>query len=633
MGGHRADGLVMDWKAVSQEAGPAAGLSSSKLGLSDGGWVIRELDVQISKSRLKRPTATGKAFRFRTLSPGDSSRSPPGSTTCVPRSPRSNAAARRGASPPRGGQLRGLSAGAMVEVVRSAAGEGSRHNSPRTSPMRSAHTRSVASTTLPKACAEQTTALQVSSGGTEFRRCYDGGLLPVHLIQKPDGSPARLIWTVDLQDVSLQKYLPLFVDGLREKEDPYRFVAFEGTTALLDCCGHQVLPVVPQLILPMKVALNSKDPQVVMTIMRVLQHLLLVGVPNEVLSEAQSALPPRSRSQSPYTRPRLDDGSSEFKSTRLQVPTKRVPYSAEVSCLAQACAEKAVADAEAKGDASGDTLQYGAPPALADNPWRWGVSQRTAELGAARLFPFYLMTPHALTTKSNQEEQGDSPRTLRHLASVSAALKEELVSLEKLSTGKVAAHRPHVSASLGSLPSALGGSLQDVSTPQRAVENQGKMTPKLRESHRPLSPGGLKQAKPAGRLSPRSRRTGDLLASSSSYPSWKGASSTSPRPSPASSPGMAYRGSPKASPASSPSPAHRATRVDSAMSTKKSGGKMSGNSDAAARLSALGDRLEKSLQFAERSVTEDLQLLDRRRSILRWAATLPTQSVLADHAK
>mmetsp|Transcript_28693 Transcript_28693/g.66167 ORF Transcript_28693/g.66167 Transcript_28693/m.66167 type:complete len:592 (+) Transcript_28693:79-1854(+) len=587
MGGQRADGLIMDWKAVSQEPGPA-GLSSTKLGSIDGGWVIRELDVQTSKSRLKKSTSTGKAFRFRSLSPG----APP-SPTCVPSSPRSNATG----SPPREGQLGGLFAGATADS--------SRQNSPKSSPMRHVHARAIASSTLPQDPSEQASAPNVSALGMDFRRWYDGGLLPVHLIKKPDGSPARLIWTVDLEDVSLQRYLPLFVDGLREKEDPYCFVAFEGTTSLLACSGHKVLPVVPELISSMKVALNSNDSQVVMAIMRVLQQLLVVGVPSELLTEAQHAVvAARKRSPSPDRRRLLDESSADLKTTKLQAAQS--PDWSEVSM-------KSEPNAEANDDPTGDALQCRSPPALGENPWRWGVSQRTAELGADRLFPFHLMTPHALT-KSSQEE-ADSPRT--HLANVSAALEGQLLSLEKMSAGKSATRT------------------EDAVTPQKKGQSLGKDAPKspspsMKNENQSAQSPNLRQTKAPVRLSPHSRQTGNPSASSQRS---RKAPSPPPRPSPASSPGTACRDPlpsshasvHRASPSSSRSPAHRAARLDSRVATKKNS-----NSDAVARLSTLGDKLEKSLQLAERSVMEDLQLLDRRRNILRWAASLPVQSVLED---
>jgi len=77
--------------------------------------------------------------------------------------------------------------------------------------------------------------------------------------------------------------LPIFFDGLREKEDPYRFLAVEGAHNMLDKGGSKILPVVPQLIIPIKTALNTRDKEVIATLLKVLQKLVLSG---EMIGEA-----------------------------------------------------------------------------------------------------------------------------------------------------------------------------------------------------------------------------------------------------------------------------------------------------------------------------------------------------------
>merc|ERR1719375_171758 len=78
-------------------------------------------------------------------------------------------------------------------------------------------------------------------------------------------------------------YLPIFFDGLREKEDPYRFLAVEGAQNMLERGGTKILPVVPQLIIPMKTALNTRDTEVVATMLKLIQALVLSG---EMIGEA-----------------------------------------------------------------------------------------------------------------------------------------------------------------------------------------------------------------------------------------------------------------------------------------------------------------------------------------------------------
>jgi len=115
---------------------------------------------------------------------------------------------------------------------------------------------------------------------SELRRFYDRGDLP---IQIHHAGSNRLAWKVDIEKLDYHHYLPIFFDGLREKEDPYRFVSVEGTHNMLDKGGSKILPVVPQLIIPIKTAMNTRDKEVIATLLKVLQKLVLSG---EMIGEA-----------------------------------------------------------------------------------------------------------------------------------------------------------------------------------------------------------------------------------------------------------------------------------------------------------------------------------------------------------
>merc|ERR1719356_1303338 len=93
----------------------------------------------------------------------------------------------------------------------------------------------------------------------------------------------RIRWKVDIDKLDYHHYLPIFFDGLREKEDPYRFLAVLGVHNMLDKGGSKILPVVPQLIIPVKKALNTRDPEVIVTTLKVLQALVLSA---EMVGEA-----------------------------------------------------------------------------------------------------------------------------------------------------------------------------------------------------------------------------------------------------------------------------------------------------------------------------------------------------------
>ncbi|KAF8060600.1 Pacrg [Scenedesmus sp. PABB004] len=83
---------------------------------------------------------------------------------------------------------------------------------------------------------------------TAFRRFYERGDLPI---------------AVDLDKLDYHHYLPIFFDGIREASDPCRFLAIKGVEDLLAAGGSRVLPVIPQLIIPIKTALNTRDPAVI----------------------------------------------------------------------------------------------------------------------------------------------------------------------------------------------------------------------------------------------------------------------------------------------------------------------------------------------------------------------------------
>jgi len=116
---------------------------------------------------------------------------------------------------------------------------------------------------------------------TEFRKFYDRGDLPIQVFHGAVGG--KIAWKVDVEKLDYHHYLPIFFDGCREKEEPYRFLAVQGAYDMMEKGGSKILPVVPQLIVPIKIALNTRDPQLMATMMKILQVLVLSG---EMIGEA-----------------------------------------------------------------------------------------------------------------------------------------------------------------------------------------------------------------------------------------------------------------------------------------------------------------------------------------------------------
>ena len=110
---------------------------------------------------------------------------------------------------------------------------------------------------------------------TEFRRFYDRGDLPLQV--SFSGATRKVAWKVDIDKLDYHHYLPIFFDGLRELDEPYQFLALEGVKDLLAEGGSKILPVVPQLIIPIKNALNTKHHKIICRMLKVIQLLVTSG--------------------------------------------------------------------------------------------------------------------------------------------------------------------------------------------------------------------------------------------------------------------------------------------------------------------------------------------------------------------
>jgi len=115
---------------------------------------------------------------------------------------------------------------------------------------------------------------RANPANTQFRIFYERGDLPIQIDHR--GVRNALMWKVDIDQLDYHHYLPIFVDGLRETEEPYRFMARQGVLDLLRQGGEEkVLPVIPQLIIPLKEALNTRDAEIVTVTLKHMQQLVL----------------------------------------------------------------------------------------------------------------------------------------------------------------------------------------------------------------------------------------------------------------------------------------------------------------------------------------------------------------------
>lgn len=90
-----------------------------------------------------------------------------------------------------------------------------------------------------------------------------------------------LLWKVPPRDLDFSHYLPIFFDGLSDASYPYGFIARYGIHDLLASGGDKVLPIIPQLIIPIKNALNTKNCEIILATLRIIQHLCICGKINK----------------------------------------------------------------------------------------------------------------------------------------------------------------------------------------------------------------------------------------------------------------------------------------------------------------------------------------------------------------
>ena len=111
---------------------------------------------------------------------------------------------------------------------------------------------------------------------TVFPTRYERGELPCAI--EHGACHNTLSWACPLLQLDYEHYLPIFLDGIRCTDARYKFVARQGFDEMIeeakgfpDC----VLPVVPALIKPIRLALATHDPDIVVAGLNALQKVVL----------------------------------------------------------------------------------------------------------------------------------------------------------------------------------------------------------------------------------------------------------------------------------------------------------------------------------------------------------------------
>ena len=145
---------------------------------------------------------------------------------------------------------------------------------------------------------------------TNFRVMYDRGDLPLrvgqgvarfvfwHIPQLPisayrqqplakraGGPEYEAAKQAFLEELDYAVYLPLFFEGLREQTEPYRFLAEEGAKELCAAATYEkLLPVISLVVLPLRLALNTREVGTIRRAIHAIRQLL--RVPRDPLTGA-----------------------------------------------------------------------------------------------------------------------------------------------------------------------------------------------------------------------------------------------------------------------------------------------------------------------------------------------------------
>ena len=116
---------------------------------------------------------------------------------------------------------------------------------------------------------------QRSAAKTEFARHYDRGDMPLYVT--PDGVSRRLQWKMTFDEMDYGHYLPLFFHGVREKQEPHKYIARQGLKDMFNARIDKVVDVIPNLVIAIKAALMTKDNEIMSEMLKTIQHILVHG--------------------------------------------------------------------------------------------------------------------------------------------------------------------------------------------------------------------------------------------------------------------------------------------------------------------------------------------------------------------
>lgn len=93
-------------------------------------------------------------------------------------------------------------------------------------------------------------------------------------------SPSILTTHIPFIPTSMCTVIPInfnFIIRLCEAASPYNYIARIAIHDMLNAASDKILPVIPKLIIPIKNALNTKNCDIIMATLRIIQHMCNCG--------------------------------------------------------------------------------------------------------------------------------------------------------------------------------------------------------------------------------------------------------------------------------------------------------------------------------------------------------------------
>lgn len=128
---------------------------------------------------------------------------------------------------------------------------------------------------------------------SNFPTAYIRGQLPIMIQHQTGGSSLR--WTQNVDELDFCTLLPLFVEGIREQQKPYSFLATQGLSSMLKHGVEEPEKVhgcLHKIIQPLRTALNSRHPDVILRTLQCIMDMLQIdGIGVALLPYYRQLLP------------------------------------------------------------------------------------------------------------------------------------------------------------------------------------------------------------------------------------------------------------------------------------------------------------------------------------------------------